>query len=418
MKQAWILILAVIWISSSAYALDNRPQNSIPAILDDPNKLVKVHHEPNIEFTVTNFGLIGSHGREYIDPETNLPAPGFALPAGSNFDYLFEGCLWIGAVIDTTDNLGNPIFDTLVSVGNDGWWGDIYELMPPPLGYQSLWEDYALSDEDINAVYCDTVTDSLFVAPDPNDGRPHIPLGLKITQQSLCWSSPGYDEIFAINFYIQNIGQRHLHDAWISIYYDGDVYDLSENPYGEEQGAQDDLCGFIEHGDNGIAWITDNDGQPYNGAFDYRSPRGVTGIVLLRSSQPSLATNFNWWISNINASLDWGPQLVNNYNRWGTFPGNGKGTPGGDKAKYQVMSNGEHDYDQAYCALYRADWIDPPPNSENIANGFDTRYLISFGPMQIFPGEVETVTVALVGGNLLHNNPENYQQNLRYHTQD
>lgn len=388
-------------------------------ITDDPNMQVRVHYSTNIYLTVTNFGLIGSQDGNWIDPESGDPAPGAEFPGGTGLEYLFEGALWIGAEIDTIDQYGNPVLDTLVSVGHDGWW-DISELMPPSEGEESLWEQQVIGDEEYFAVFYDTVTNPNYVIPDPNDQRAHLPMGLKVIRNSAGWSSPDYNEFFIINYIIENIGARYLHNAWAGVYYDGDVLHESEDPYQGEGGAQDDLCGYIQHGDYGIAWIADNDGQPYDGAYDWRSPRGLTGLILLGASESGIETNFNWWISNIDADYDWGPQWQSNFDIWGIFPGGGKGTPGGDKAKYQVMSNGEHDYDQVWCALdHTGDgWITEPSNAGDLAKGYDTRFLISYGPLDIPPGDVETLTVALIGGNNLHLDPSNYNQNLRYGTDD
>ena len=138
------------------------------------------------------------------------------------------------------------------------------------------------------------------------------------------------------------------------------------------------------------------------------------GMFLLGTSEANIQTNFNWWISNVNASYDWGPQLQSNFDIWGTFPGGGRGTPGGDVAKYQLMSNGERDYDQAFCALDHTGegWISSVPNVDDIANGYDTRYLISFGPFDINSGEEERISIGYIGGHDFHTNPMNYALNL------
>ena len=412
----FIAILPFLLWMSAAYGAALKDSRHITTVA--PDTQWKVHRASNIHFTITNFGHIGN-ANGVPDPETGELAPGAEFPANSGLDYLFLGALWIGAEVDTIDQYGNPILDTLVSTGADGWLDIASELLPPG-GEESLWEEEIFGDEEFFAVFSDTLTDPRYVPYDPYDGRLHIPLGLKIIRNSFCWSSPGYHELFFLNYYLENIGGRNLHNAWIGMYYDGDVMHESESPYGPEMGAQDDLCGYIQHGDYGIAWIADNNGQPYDGEFDYRSPRNLMGMVLIDASQPDLQTNFNWWISNTNSELDWGPQWQSNYDIWGDFPGGGRGTPGGDKAKYQVMSNGEHDYDQIWAALDHTDegWISGSPRGDDLANGIDTRFLISFGPLDIPAGAVETLTVAYIGGNNLHVDPDNYEQYLRYNTDD
>jgi hypothetical protein len=397
----------LLWVSA-AYGAALKDSGHITT--QAPNYMLKVHRASNIHFTITNFGHIGN-AHDLPDPDTGELAPGAEFPAGSGIDYLFLGALWIGAEIDTIYQ-GNPILDTLVSVGADGWFSIASELLPPPEGEESLWEEEIFGDEEFFAVFSDTLTDPQYVPTG------HIPLGLKITRNSLCWSSPDYDQLFFLNYYLENIGQRYLHNAWIGIYYDGDVWHESEYPYGPEEGAQDDLCGYIQHGDYGIAWIADNDGQPYDGAYDHRSPRNVMGMILIDASETGVQTNFNWWISNTNPELDWGPQLLENFH--GPFPPGGYGTPGPDWTKYFVMSNGERDYGQIWAALDHTDegWIPAPPQADDLANGYDTRYLISFGPLDIPAGAAETLTVAYFGGRNLHVDPDNYDQYLRDNTDD
>jgi hypothetical protein len=143
------------------------------------------------------------------------------------------------------------------------------------------------------------------------------------------------------------------------------------------------------------------------------------GLTLLGSTAPGLETNFNWWISNVNSAYDWGPQLVANYH--GPFPGGGDGTPGGDKAKYFVMSNGEHDYGQMWCNLTYWEnngWRPRSPQAADLADGYDTRFLISFGPFDLQAGQVETLTVAYIGGSEFHTDPANFITYLQNHTHD
>jgi hypothetical protein len=425
MKVYFIIAVCILILSVCPIAKDlgNQPNMT----LDIPNQTLRVHRDGNISFSVTNYGLIGSQGRQQYDSLTGLPAPSAEFPKNSGIEYLFSGNIWIGAKVERPDQPG--VFDTLVSVGNDGWWGNIFELQPLDSSHSSMRYDPITGDEEYFAEFYDTVTDSRYVFPDPNDGRQHIPIGLEITQNSIGWNSPGYDEYFIINYYIKNIYNRTLHDVWFGIYYDGDVFHISENTLSDpEAGAQDDICGYVQHGDYGIAWLADNNGQPnQNMQFDEFSSTGVMALMLLGHSGEAVQTNFNWWISNMTSLYDWGPMLQTNYARLSqifgipVFPGGGLGTPGGDRAKYLVMSNGEHDYDQIYSAFDFSSqgWV---PNSTydplDLANGYDTRFLISYGPMEISAGEVETLTVAYIGGDNFHTAPLNYELHLRNYCDD
>jgi hypothetical protein len=94
----------------------------------------------------------------------------------------------------------------------------------------------------------------------------------------------------------------------------------------------------------------------------------------------------------------------------------------GDARKYQLLSNGEVDFDQVHLA--DSSWIHDhpqdghawsfsgrPSNVADIANGFDARYLLSLGPLgnpsgdhtELAPGETFEVWMAYVGGMNFHN---------------
>ncbi|NOR45698.1 MAG: hypothetical protein GQ534_08955 [Candidatus Delongbacteria bacterium] len=182
-------------------------------------------------------------------------------------------------------------------------------------------------------------------------------------------------------------------------------------------------------------------GEPGSGApLD-----GATGIVtvrVLRNPNPSLRYAFNMYVAGSgDEALDWGPhwktglhsdwaydltpkQLgYDDYNQddqWnGGVPlagGRVEGRPAGDKGKYMVMSNDEFDYNQydiidvdlvrysdppymQGTPFAQADkwqeWLDPSealPGPDDVydgslitrndlANGADTKYILSFGPL-------------------------------------
>jgi hypothetical protein len=165
----------------------------------------------------------------------------------------------------------------------------------------------------------------------------------------------------------------------------------------------------------------------------------VSGTRVVRAPNPRLFTTFNWWISNGNPDLDFGPAWAQDNSGGWT---NTYGTPVGDEHKYFVMSNKEFDYDQVYVNntawieshpqqlhYYNpvtGQWVDPPPkawkiednlqNAQDLANGYDTRYLISWGPLGVYdhtdeagndifrlnPGEKFHMTIAYVCGDNFH----------------
>jgi hypothetical protein len=411
----------------------------------------RVHRMAQVNACMTNWAVVGSQMRDpYMpeseggcfmsDPNEEIPAPSFEFPAGSGLEYLFQGAIWIGAIVNDT---------IYTSVGCDGWqW--IYELWPDafPQGVivekstkttVSCYSPDAISHQDIIAVYTDTSAD-IPLSPqsqDPWDNRKHFPLDVRITQKSYSWNIPGFDKFIIAEYTIENIGSYMLSQVYIGFYVDADIMHMDEGPYGQ-YGCQDDITGFLHlyEGDTvNIAWAADNDGHgdqdggagtPY---FTDKSPRSVIGMKVLDTPNPDLQLSYNWWISNT-AGLprDWGPWLAENQTIWeemnpygsgNLFPDYVLGTPGGDVSKYFIMSNGEFDYDQIYSCVWpdrhpEEGWL--PVNQTvcgDLADGWDTRFLLSFGPFdQITPGDSLIFAVAFVIGEALHVDPLNFAQNF------
>jgi hypothetical protein len=379
----------------------------------------RVHKVGNMWLTVTNYGIFGNQGDASIrDPETGLSAPSCQYPGGSGLEYLFQGALWMGAIIGE---------DTVVSMGHDGWLS-VFEMYgdAAPQGAiikkstrksDPTYDTTAISEADYIAVYTDTLTDQAFVSVNPDDGRPHIPLGVKITQKSYSWSYSYAEDFILIDFLIRNIGVNEIKKAYIGLYIDADVSHFSKGALG----SQDDISGFKQSFTSAtcnllqdtinVAWIADTDGDPNrSGVFDAMSVVAVTGTRVVRTPNPELKTSFNWWVSWGDAALDWGPVRRENDRNLGT---GGLGTPAGDKNKYFFMRNGEFDYDQLYSAVdySSAGWLPPNPAiAANLADGYDTRYLLSFGPFDIGPDDTLPLTIGYVAGDKFHVKPDDFQK--------
>jgi hypothetical protein len=470
-KKGWFLLLALFILSAlqtegvearmktkSDQEVKNNQNFKLSAVY--PNAQQRVHRVGLLQLCVTNWGIFGSQMRDpdrkesvggcfMLNPSEEVLAPSAEYPAGSGLEYLFQGGLWIGAIVDDT---------AYTTVGCDGWqW--IYEMWPDgpaPKGAiiekssrpgTECYSPDAVSEQDIIAVYTDTSA-SIPLSPwKPEmtdwDGRKHHPLNIQVTQKSYSWSYEYAQDFVLIDFTIKNIGVKKIKSMYMGLYIDADVqyYDeCSLCPYG----AQDDICGFrrvvgAPKGGNeacydtvNLAWIADCDGHGEKdggeGAkvFSSKSPIAVTGTRVVRSPKPGLGYSFNWFISNQSGNpLDWGPWTAKNQKKWeetskpasygnitNTFPDNVLGTPGGDLSKYFILSNGEFDYDQIYSCVwptkYPAEgWLEA--NTQlcgNLANGFDTRYLLSFGPFdEISPGESLLITIGYIAGDNFHSDP-------------
>ncbi|MCH7948631.1 MAG: hypothetical protein IIC66_12625, partial [candidate division Zixibacteria bacterium] len=395
------------------------------------------HRIGNMTLAVTNSGTLGTEhlSTSGIDCFTGRALGlGCEVPKNSGVEYLHVGAYWIGAVVGR---------DTLVSVGlqvQDG----LGEFLPDPSpkgdmqkrsiidpGDREMFEG-AISEEDFIAVYTDTVTAG--VASDNFDNRRHIPIGIEITQRSYAWSYEYAENFVLFDFQVKNIKQVPIRELYIGIFIDGDVGAEPTSRY------DDDLCGFApsfvdthlncEFVDvTNLAWIADNDGDFDEGA---QPAPNVTGVRIVRTPAESLEVSFNWWVSNNDPTLDFGPRerpgvgkLKEPFRDFGT---GGLGTPRGDRNKYYVLRNQEFDYDQAYTGVIKSSdtfWI--PPNQklkDEIPVGFDTRYLLSFGPFEIHPGEKLPISFAYVAGLNFHKvrgnlanlpqDPDAFYENLNF----
>ncbi|HEX04070.1 MAG TPA: hypothetical protein ENH10_02805, partial [Bacteroidetes bacterium] len=472
------LLPMLLGVASVAEARMDRPYHEDDGLkgprrtaeyIDQENRTVDVGL---LWMTITNFGYFGNDSptrtSALTDPCTGEWAVQAEYPGGSGTQYLYRGGLWVGAMIQEED------FDyPRVSVGTEGWEGD-EEFHPASrleersirlnafncLG-EFITNEFAVSEQDFVTSYADTTT----VLPGgavigyPKDG-PHIPLGIKVTQSTYAWSYNYAQDFIIIDYEIENIADKFLKNLYIGLFVDADVgrTDSDGNHY------QDDICGFTKtykylppgsvSGDSleltiNTAWIADNDGRPQNvsSGASFTCP-DITGSRIVRAPNPKLRTSFNWWISNGDdpVNLDFGPSWDDDESNWTDR----LGTPVTDADKYEVLSNREFDYDQIYVddPGYIADnpqifrdrfdpdvileehaWKQPAvSNAGDLADGYDTRYLISWGPLGIYdftdesgnqiyrlnPGESFSMTMAYVAGANFHdrNNPQVSNTNI------
>ncbi len=374
------------------------------------------HRVNKLTLCVNNSGTFGTGFSTYtgVDVFTGQEVPSCEYPKGSNNDYLFAGAFWIGAVVGR---------DTLVSLGADGWEPVSGEFYPDedPFGkmirrsiIDPSKEEYvgAISEEDFVSVYFDTNT--VGVDPDPT-GVPHRPLHIQVTENSYAWSY-GYAEDFILfDYQISNIGTQTLNDVYMGIYVDADV-----GASGDNDRAQDDVCGFVETLVSSVrgceyldtvnlAWIADNDGDFGEGG-NAGTP-DVTATRIVRTPSTNLDVSFNWWVSNTSPASDFGPRERPNKGRlqedFRDFGTGGLGTPRGDKNKYYQLRNQEFDYSQVFAGVVgQGDtlWL---PGNPSVACRLDTRYLLSFGPFEITPGAKLPISFAYVAGQDFHQDPDN-----------
>ncbi|MGH8004326.1 MAG: hypothetical protein ACRECJ_06355, partial [Limisphaerales bacterium] len=367
-------------------------------------------------------------------------------PGGSSVEYLFQGALWVGGIVGE---------DTLTSVGNDGWV-NIWEMFPDAGAKGSIirrsartsspfYSPDAISDLDLIAVYYDTLKDPRLVTTlDPEDGRPHKPLGLKIEQRSYSWSAEWGQDWVLLDYTITNMGDEPIRKAYVGLFMDPDIGKANTGkvthtddyvalqtrikPDGCRGGGEIGIPN-IENLD--IAYAYDNDGDPEEGGdfgFSSTNPTGALGVRVLRAKEAlrpdgtlAAGLSFNWWIPDEFGLVDWGPQHAPG--RTNTF--GRRGHPAGDAMRYHYLSNREIDYDQVMSTIAAPDmfvdtllqggWLPPLQpftSAADVADGADNRFLLSVGPFDLDAGESVPVTFAVFGAPAFHTDPANFQTNF------
>ncbi len=401
-----------------------------------PNLQQRVQRAGHINLCQTNWGIMGSYGRQFDEspggcfnpePDSQVPAPSFEFPKDSGLDYLFCAALWVGATVNDTP---------FVSVGWEGstrgfeMWPD----SPAPLGSieelsripeSSCYSPAAVSDQDVVCRYSDTllVKNMFWDGPfwDYVDMRWHRPLGVEITQKAYSWADDELSDLIIAEYSIKNIGPEILLDVCLGLFLDTDICHF-EHPYGS-QGCTDDITGFLRHyevapGDTeevDIAWAADNDGWVESDQGLEWSVRHIIGAKILNVSEFDVQLSYNWWRNGMPVlPYDWGPWKSENQSAGDSFfPNHVLGTPGGDCSKHFMMSNGEIDYDQVYSCTWASQhpeegWLSPNELCGDFADGTDTRFLLSFGPINhLAPGLSIDLAVAYIIGENFHTDPDN-----------
>jgi hypothetical protein len=434
LARVLLALVLGLMVMSSAYARTAEPapdstRSPLQVSTVSPAYCLAAHTVGKIVLGVANYGIFGSgsgsiagNGANCFDGTT---VQSCEYPKGSAAWYLYSGAFWIGAVKGE---------DTLVSVGSDGWIYGSREMNPydqfehPELVMKtrSIIDpadpefDLAVSEQDLIARYTDSFTTGVTgLGTDFLDGRNHRPLFIDVSQRSYAWSYSYAEDFVLFDYTISNISNERLDNVFMGLYVDADVGEANN-----ADASTDDVCGFLYDIPSPpvfsgsctnfrdtvyIAWIADNDGE-LNAQLKVPN---VTGSRIIRTPADTLEVSFNWWVGNTSAVLDFGPQERKKLRDLGT---GGKGTPEGDRNKYYFLRNKEFDYDQIFTASITVSdtlWDYPNPAlSRALSDGYDTRYLLSFGPFTLNPGEAAPISFAYVGGEGFHTDPSNTRNNL------
>jgi len=424
-----MLVLIVVTILAQATNTE-----SVAATVNPPSRSWTVHDIGHLVLSIHNSGFIGDTPfNPALDPDYVTGEPilnGSEFPKGSGRGLLCElggSSLWIAGILNG-DTLVSAALDLAHSneMGPDWINGKAIDARSS-LDSVDLNHRNAVSEQDRVVAYTDTIIDPRYY--DFVDRRLHMPLGLKLTQESYAWSYSYAADIVFFNVTMRNIGKQVIREAYIGWLVSPDVR------YARGRGLQgvdvsDDVCGYLHaftHPDRcgwtdtlELAWAADNDGSPFDGVWADRpvydpviqgykaSNRSIFGIRFLGSITDLSSRSFNWWSPNYYIPAnDFGPMRKDNVRDFGTA---WQGSPDGNRNMYFVMSNGEVDYDLPYTTKISrmSDWLLPPPAlALDLADGKTHHFLLSYGPLDIAPGTEFSFAFCIVAAENFHMDPNN-----------
>jgi hypothetical protein len=178
--------------------LIGRNINTSPVLTRSAVDEYRVHNVGKVWTATSNFG-------NYGDPNVPEGLPSMEWPGGSGTHHLWEGRLWISALVNGEKRCSHADF------GN-------YEFHPSDGSSFDLPANNAKSVEDSYCTFDD------FVGPHTTTS-----LGLKINQRGLTWSTADYDDfvIYELEVIKERTGDNYsgdeLSDLYISWVYDCDV---------------------------------------------------------------------------------------------------------------------------------------------------------------------------------------------------
>ena len=361
-------------------------------------------------------------------PMTNYGTFGYGVsegggewPAGSGDIYIYGAGIWIGSLKKTASGK-----DTLVTVGYNpnsgksemtpgaydnapgGYSGRAFERVyvaprdwpPNPADFPSAMQDSVLTPLRIPRG-ADTTRGYFYYVPraavssgdawavfndrDPANhvaGRTPRPLGIEVYQSVYAWTLPWNKDIVFLKYDIRNRSEDTLRDVYISMTCDPDVGNAADDRAGlclRKYIYKDNAHSDSAFADNlGYVWSTD------------AAPSGFVGFDFLQSP----------FVKNPDCSIDGINGLDDNGNGMIDEPSEGR-QYGMTAFKIFALSNDPTDDAKQYLAMAGYDWGQSPPpfnpyDSTDAAPD-DKRFMQATGPVTLAPGEMTTVTIAVIG---------------------
>ncbi|MFB6307429.1 MAG: hypothetical protein ABEH43_10675, partial [Flavobacteriales bacterium] len=207
----------------------------------------KVTEASNVGMTVTNVGTIGNG---FNGSFNLLDYPSCEFPRGSGVEHLFEGGIWVGALVNgTVVSVSTAALDdpSGYSTGKSGFEFTAEEGASiekrSSLFDSPDFKPSAISHEDYIAEF----TDSNITVPGTNiQIQDHEdPLNIEVHLETYNWNFPFSDFFIILDYTITNVGDKTLDSLYTGIWTNSVVRNVNVTPAGQGGTA------FFNKGGNG-----------------------------------------------------------------------------------------------------------------------------------------------------------------------
>lgn len=212
----------------------------------------------NIALTVSNFGVIGTRNAYWPSQ------PSCEYPRGSRIEHLYQGGLWVGAVSRSSGQ--QHVSTGATDRASSSRIGQGYEftseissniVQRSSLSESQFFSEAAVSHQDFVSFYSDLNRRN----PTTGDTIPdHVPLDLRIRQESYAWNFPFADFFVILNYTLYNVGVDTLDSVYVGLWNNAVVRNTNN--------VRPGTPGYFEHGGNGyldtlrMMYTFDYDGIP------------------------------------------------------------------------------------------------------------------------------------------------------------
>lgn len=185
---------------------------SLPIAANAQTHVTRVANGNLAGVALTNYGTLGTG--------FTSRAPSFEYPLGMGYDHMPLGGLWFGATVpDSGGRIGVVTAMLDDYTGNSTIWASEFTPFAGTIEARSnlpTSPDYsgdAVSELDLVTEFDDRTPKRA-----DNSTEDHVPLGIRVRQESYSWNYGGAQHVLFLRFTIRNVWSSPLANAWVGLY--------------------------------------------------------------------------------------------------------------------------------------------------------------------------------------------------------